>query len=215
MLKYLIQSIKLPMKVIKRLWFYGNNAYLWLCHPRLRNSFTIESHLTYVERAALYRLANKAHYILEIGSYIGASAACFGARAIDSPRKRVLCIDTWNNDAMTEGGRDTWHEFAKNTEKYRNYIHPIRGFSTDVVGEVKAITRHIDLLFIDGDHSYEGVKADWDAYKSMLREDSIVVFHDYGWAEGVQRVVQEDVVAQCCEFDSLPNMWWGRLSRQP
>jgi len=36
----------------------------------------------------------------------------------------------------------------------------------------------IDFLFIDGDHTYEGVKGDYDLYEEFLNEDSIVGFHD-------------------------------------
>lgn len=38
--------------------------------------------------------------------------------------------------------------------------------------------RKLDLLFIDGDHGYDGVKADFEAYRHFLREGAIVAFHD-------------------------------------
>jgi predicted O-methyltransferase YrrM len=36
----------------------------------------------------------------------------------------------------------------------------------------------IDFLFIDGDHSYEGVKADWDAWTPHLATRGHVALHD-------------------------------------
>lgn len=38
--------------------------------------------------------------------------------------------------------------------------------------------QRVDLLFIDGDHSYEGVKKDFDMYSPLVDESGIVVFHD-------------------------------------
>jgi len=38
--------------------------------------------------------------------------------------------------------------------------------------------RKIDFLFIDGDHTYEGVKGDFEIYKQFLSDDAIVGFHD-------------------------------------
>lgn len=35
-----------------------------------------------------------------------------------------------------------------------------------------------DFVFIDGDHSYDSVKADWENYAPMVKEDGIVAFHD-------------------------------------
>ncbi|MCS5694107.1 class I SAM-dependent methyltransferase [Cyanobium sp. FGCU-6] len=171
--------------------------------------------MTWKERETLYRLAKTAKQIAEIGSYVGASASCFGMATKDFGAKRIICIDTWNNDAMTEGNRDTWKEFCENTEDFRQFITPVRGFSTLVLEQIRSITSELDLLLIDGDHSYEGVKADWEAYKALLREGSTVVFHDIGWAEGVKRVVQEDVEPFVRESGRLPNMWWGVLAHNP
>lgn len=192
-----------------------SKALLWLRYSQLRKPFSIQSHLTWKERETLYRLAKTAKRIAEIGSYIGASASCFGAATKGYGAKSIICIDTWNNDAMTEGNRDTWKEFRENTEDFSQFIIPVRGFSTLVLEQIRSIASELDLLFIDGDHSYEGVKADWEAYKALLREGSTVVFHDIGWAEGVKRVVQEDVEPLVRESGRLPNMWWGVLAQKP
>jgi predicted O-methyltransferase YrrM len=115
------------------------------------------------------------------------------------------------NDAMSEGNRDTREEFDRNTKQYKHKIIAIRGYSYEVVCKVRNITQEIDLLFIDGDHSYEGVKTDWDLYSPLLKSGSCVVFHDYGWAEGVIRVVEEDVKPMLESFNTLPNMFWGYI----
>lgn len=39
-------------------------------------------------------------------------------------------------------------------------------------------TRKLDLLFIDGDHAYDGVKEDFLLFKSFVREGGIIAFHD-------------------------------------
>jgi len=36
----------------------------------------------------------------------------------------------------------------------------------------------IDMLFIDGDHSYEGVKKDFEMYSPLVRKGGIIAFHD-------------------------------------
>jgi predicted O-methyltransferase YrrM len=36
----------------------------------------------------------------------------------------------------------------------------------------------LDLLFIDGDHSYAGVKSDFAMYSPLVRKGGLVAFHD-------------------------------------
>ena len=38
--------------------------------------------------------------------------------------------------------------------------------------------RNLDVLFIDGDHRYEGVRQDFLMYRHLLRENGFVLFHD-------------------------------------
>lgn len=62
-------------------------------------------------------------------------------------------------------------------------LHLIRGNSHDPaiqqkVGARVGNGRKLDLLFIDGDHSYEGVKADFESYRSLVRPGGIIAFHD-------------------------------------
>lgn len=183
-------------------------------HPR---GFLIPSHLTLTERALLYHLAKVApsRPILEIGSYLGASAY-FLAAARDRVdyEGQVICIDTWQNDAMTEGARDTFAQFRANTRSFTERITPLRGYSHDVVEAARALAPEgIGMLFIDGDHSWESVRRDWDCYRYLLGPGAIVAFHDIGWAEGVQRVVCEEVEPLVDESGALPNLWWGKISR--
>lgn len=184
-------------------------------HPYLAPSFSIRSHLTSRERVELAQLAGSCSLrtIVEIGSYLGASAAAF-AVGLDRARNseaRIYCIDTWNNDAMSEGQQDTMERFLGNTAAYRDAIVPVRGWSTEVVQTIRESAGTIDVLFIDGDHSYAGCLADWQAYAPLLAPNARVAFHDVGWAEGVCKVINEEVRSHIRKEKRLPNLWWGEL----
>jgi cephalosporin hydroxylase len=46
-------------------------------------------------------------------------------------------------------------------------------------GVVSALgARKLDLLFIDGDHSYSGVSADFEMYRGLVRAGGLIGFHD-------------------------------------
>jgi predicted O-methyltransferase YrrM len=36
----------------------------------------------------------------------------------------------------------------------------------------------IDFLFIDGDHTYEGVKQDFEMYRPLVKNNGLIAFHD-------------------------------------
>lgn len=57
---------------------------------------------------------------------------------------------------------------------------PVDSTDPGTVETVKSLLegRTIDFLFIDGDHTYKGVKADWELYSPFLSEKAAVGFHD-------------------------------------
>ena len=63
---------------------------------------------------------------------MGASSL-FLAAAAKEINGTVFCIDTWYNETMTEGVRDTFIEFNQNTKDFETIIIPCRGKSKDVV----------------------------------------------------------------------------------
>ena len=62
------------------------------------------------------------------------------------------------------------------------HIYLIRGDSHDTktLNEVKKILNwnKIDLLYVDGDHSYNGVKKDFEYNSQLVKDKGFVVFHD-------------------------------------
>jgi len=63
---------------------------------------------------------------------------------------------------------------------YRDMVTQYRGDSHDqeLVKRIKAEAGSVDLLFIDGDHSYEGVKQDFENFSGLVREGGFIIFHD-------------------------------------
>lgn len=73
----------------------------------------------------------------------------------------------------------------RNIEKMNRFNYPyilIEGDShdEDTIEKVKSINRSIDLLFIDGDHSENGVIQDFYNYKDFVSNGGFIIFDDYG-----------------------------------
>jgi cephalosporin hydroxylase len=79
---------------------------------------------------------------------------------------------------------------AKRTALFQSFAPRVRvvtgdSHSEEIKAQVAGILKDekLDFLFIDGDHSYEGVKADWDMYREFVRPGGIVAFHDINQGE--------------------------------
>ncbi len=100
-------------------------------------------------------------------------------------------VDTWQNDAMSdEPVEDTFERFLENTRRFRDVISVHRGRASDMKHEVPAL----DLLFIDGDHSYEGTKADLLDYAPKIKAGGFLVLHDF-FDEPVRRALADALPA--------------------
>lgn len=167
-------------------------------------NFSIQTDATNGELIMLSRLASKKNggVIVEIGSYLGASSLVL---AKSNRKGSLYCIDTWQNDAMSEGRWDTMSEFDNNVRGCNNIVK-LRMLSSEA-GE--KVPKEIDMIFIDGDHNYNGVKTDVDIYFPKLKSGGIIAMHDIGWAEGVNRVIREDISPFVFQSGTLPNMYWA------
>jgi hypothetical protein len=100
---------------------------------------------------------------------------------------------------------------------YRKNFYPrfIKSTSVDayynffVLQDIK-----IDLLFIDGDHSYEGVKQDFDLYSQILSENGIIIIHDTDSEYERTLIVSEDQRKDFHRFDG-PSKFIKELQENP
>jgi predicted O-methyltransferase YrrM len=115
--------------------------------------------------------------VLEIGTFQGGTL-CMFAR-LSAPRATIISIDL--PGGKFGGGQTSlrsllYHMFGRVFQR----MHLIRGdsHSEEVSAKVEHITQSLDVLFIDGDHTYEGVKHDFLSYSALVRPGGIVAFHD-------------------------------------
>ncbi len=78
---------------------------------------------------------------------------------------------------------------------YRTHFYPRFIKSTSEEAYYNFFVRQdikIDFLFIDGDHSYEGVKLDFDLYSTILSDNGIIIIHDTDEKYEETLIVSED-----------------------
>lgn len=118
--------------------------------------------------------------VVEIGTAHGGTLFLW-CRLAD-PKATIVSIDL--PGGIHGGGYPYWKKniyrrFARPTQK----LHLLRGdsHSLAMLAELK---KHlpgdgkIDFLFIDGDHTYQGVKSDFEMYSSLVRPGGVIAFHD-------------------------------------
>ncbi|MBC5796696.1 class I SAM-dependent methyltransferase [Sphaerospermopsis sp. LEGE 00249] len=67
--------------------------------------------------------------------------------------------------------------------------------------------RFIDLLFIDGDHSYDGVKNDFYAYQHLVKDGGIIVFHDIVSDKNESEYEQSSFRESLIYSGGVPKFW--------
>lgn len=124
----------------------------------------------------------KPEVCVEIGSARGKSACFIGMALKENGCGRLFAIDPhkpteWNDPNSVESLPALRANLS--TLGLRGQVEIMRATSQEAAENWEM---PIDLLFIDGDHTYEGVKRDWELFVPFVRPFGIVVFHDTMWA---------------------------------
>jgi hypothetical protein len=117
--------------------------------------------------------------VVELGVHAGTSYFSF-CQAIKGINSNTACygVDTWVGDehAGYYGAEIYEKVAAHNTEKYSRFSTLIR--ATFDEASTYFIDGTIDLLHIDGLHTYEAVKHDFETWLPKLSPNAVVLFHD-------------------------------------
>jgi cephalosporin hydroxylase len=116
---------------------------------------------------------------LEIGTYRGGTL--FVLTRLANPHATVISLDLFPSlfgKICRWGQTPLFHRFAQKGQT----LHLIRADShrQETLSRISKLLdgRKLDLLFIDGDHTYVGVRADFEMYSPFVRPGGIVAFHD-------------------------------------
>lgn len=154
--------------------------------------------------------------IIEVGSWKGRSTK---ALALATPGV-VYAVDHWKGSAPSgdatfveasgRGADAIFAEFRANVaaEIAAGKIVPVRSESGEAVARLEALLggERADMIFIDGDHTYESARRDIATWRPLLAEGGLLCGHDYasGWP-GVVKAVCEVFYPRFRVSDSI---WW-------
>lgn len=137
--------------------------------------------------------------VVELGAWKGRSTLWLGSAVRDRGDGPMHSIDTWQGTTGEAVHRrllrrydadGLYREFVGNIEKAElgPYVRPWR-MTTQQAAAKWEPTESIGLLFIDADHSYEAVKADFDAWSPFVAPGGFIVFDDVPSWPGPTRMV--------------------------
>lgn len=152
---------------------------------------------------------------VEIGSFKGRSSVAMAVDILNSGKSiKFYCIDTWNGSAEHQAGQpfedkdvvdgSLYDIFLRNIEPIKDFIIPIRKSSIEASHDF--LDNSVSFLFLDASHDYDSVKNDLNAWKSKMKNGSILSGHDWSWGS-VQRAVNEFCSENSLSLDVTCNVW--------
>jgi len=125
--------------------------------------------------AAVLAKVMKPETIVDLGVHKGYSTFAFGYYN----KGIVYGVDHFMGDEQT-GYYDTYQEVNdRNTYVKENFgVNNIEFIMSDFNTLAKKWDKPIDILHIDGLHTYEAVKNDFETWQPLCKDNSIILFHD-------------------------------------
>ncbi|HPL92973.1 MAG TPA: class I SAM-dependent methyltransferase [bacterium] len=121
----------------------------------------------------------KLNIVVEIGTAKGGSFYTWCK--ISEPTATIISLDLPGKAFNDSLGQNKWKQLKKYGKKNQQ-LHFLfkNSHLTKTKNELAKILQgeKIDFLMIDGDHTFSGVKKDWELYSPLVREDGIIAFHD-------------------------------------
>lgn len=128
------------------------------------------------ERQCLAHHAAGRRKLVEIGVWHGVTT-CYLRRSMRKDGE-ILCVDPYRRGRL---GFSAQRRIARRTvSKIRNgRVRWIR-MTGEAAGRCYQLADEgpVDFIFIDGDHSYDGLQRDWEAWNRHLARSGIVALHD-------------------------------------
>lgn len=130
---------------------------------------------------------------VELGAFWGFSyfALCEAMAALEAP-VAAAAVDTWGGDAQNGFyGEEVWRAVAARNGRYA-FSSLLR--MTFQEARARFPRAGVDLLHIDGLHTEEAVRRDWETWRDALSDRGVALFHDTnvaGRGFGVGRVFAE------------------------
>lgn len=135
--------------------------------------------------------------MVEVGSYAGESALIF----LNNPRvERFYSVDPWMSGYDDSDPASTLLEQLPIEEEYDYRLSPhlasgraVKYKMTSLEGATLFKEGSLDFVYIDGLHTYEGVKNDINAWLPKIKKGSHIAGHDYSNPDfpGVTKAVLE------------------------
>jgi hypothetical protein len=132
--------------------------------------------------------------IVELGVHGGFSYSVF-CQAVQRQHLATRCfaVDTWRGDEQAGYyGDEVYDAVYSHNRRYDTFSRLIRSDFSDACGEFA--DGSIDLLHIDGCHSYEAVRRDFETWLPKMSDRGVILFHDtaeYANGFGVHRLWEE------------------------
>lgn len=127
-------------------------------------------------------------HFVEVGCWLGRSACFLGVEIVNSGKEIKLdCIDTWIGNVPELAEEEVvktgtlYADFLKNVEPLRGIITPIKMLSVEAAKLYD--DGSLDFVFIDADHTKEGIAGDLKSWYPKIKVGGVLAGHDYDYPQ--------------------------------